>query len=167
MLYVIKYGDTLSQIAIDNNTTIQEILVLNPSISDPNIIIAGNTLKLPEDITNPNPTTQGKRVSTGGIITVYDVGNNNKDITQQFLEKLSSISYKEGLKNQADSITINMSNLIDLKNYWNDSFFKDRKLNFNIFFNNLDCGVFNIDEIDWGFDGAQDEADHVGVEDTG
>lgn len=44
--YTVKSGDTLSSIAIDNNTTVQAILDLNPGIS-PNTLGIGAVLKLP------------------------------------------------------------------------------------------------------------------------
>ena len=46
MAYIIQRGDTLSQIAKKNNTTVQEIAALN-NISDPNKIRAGASLSLP------------------------------------------------------------------------------------------------------------------------
>lgn len=45
--YKIKYGDTLSQIAANNNTTVDEILKANPNITDRNKIYAGTDLNLP------------------------------------------------------------------------------------------------------------------------
>jgi murein DD-endopeptidase MepM/ murein hydrolase activator NlpD len=45
--YTIKRGDTLYGIAKANNTTIDKLLKLNPSIKNPNLIYAGNTLNLP------------------------------------------------------------------------------------------------------------------------
>lgn len=51
--YTIKYGDTLSQIAKNNGTTVAELASLN-GISNPNKIYAGQTLKLTAD--NPTPT---------------------------------------------------------------------------------------------------------------
>ena len=47
MEYTIQSGDTLSQIAKLNNTTVEAIAKAN-QIADPNKIIAGNVLKLPE-----------------------------------------------------------------------------------------------------------------------
>ena len=44
--YKIKSGDTLSEIAKRNNTTIKAIMAMNPSIKDPNKIRAGATLKM-------------------------------------------------------------------------------------------------------------------------
>lgn len=45
--YKIKYGDTLSQIASNHNTTVDEILKANPNITDRNKIYAGTDLNLP------------------------------------------------------------------------------------------------------------------------
>ena len=43
--YKIKEGDTLSQLAKDNNTTVAKLMKLNPGIKDPNKIRAGAGLK--------------------------------------------------------------------------------------------------------------------------
>ena len=45
--YIIQPGDTLFRIALNNNTTIPEIRVLNPQIKDSHWIYAGDTLTLP------------------------------------------------------------------------------------------------------------------------
>lgn len=45
--YTIKSGDTLSALAKANNTTIAEIMKLNPTITNPNLIYAGKSLNLP------------------------------------------------------------------------------------------------------------------------
>ena len=45
--YIIKKGDTLSQIAADNDLTVQEIMDKNPSIKDPNVIQAGQKITIP------------------------------------------------------------------------------------------------------------------------
>lgn len=44
--YIINYGDTLTSIAKKYNTTIRELVELN-NIANPNLIIAGSTLKIP------------------------------------------------------------------------------------------------------------------------
>lgn len=44
---VIQRGDNLTRIAKRHNTTIDEILKINPEITDPNLIIAGKSLKIP------------------------------------------------------------------------------------------------------------------------
>ena len=45
--YVIQKGDTLSSIARKFNVTVQAILDANPQITNPNIIFAGRTIKIP------------------------------------------------------------------------------------------------------------------------
>lgn len=47
MPYTIKQGDSLSRIAQANNTTVDQLLALNPTISNPNLIRAGASLNLP------------------------------------------------------------------------------------------------------------------------
>ncbi len=45
--YKIKKGDNLTKIAKANNTTVQELLKANPNIKNPNLIYAGETLRIP------------------------------------------------------------------------------------------------------------------------
>jgi len=45
--YVIQKGDTLSSIAQKFNVTVHAILAVNPQITNPNIIFAGRTIKIP------------------------------------------------------------------------------------------------------------------------
>lgn len=54
-LYQIQPGDTLSEIAAANNTSIANIMELNPQISDPNMIFAGHNLIIPEGDNIGNP----------------------------------------------------------------------------------------------------------------
>jgi LysM repeat protein len=44
---VIKSGDTLSQIAQQNNTSVEALMQANPQITDPNMIVAGESLTIP------------------------------------------------------------------------------------------------------------------------
>ena len=43
----IQQGDTLNSIAAANNVTVDELLKANPSITDPNAIVAGDTIAIP------------------------------------------------------------------------------------------------------------------------
>lgn len=52
--YKIKYGDTLSSIARNAGLSVQDVVKLNPTISDPNKIYAGRTLNL-STIPTPAP----------------------------------------------------------------------------------------------------------------
>jgi len=47
--YQVQKGDTLSQIAVDNKTTVKELVRLNPYIKNPNLIYPGNEICLPSD----------------------------------------------------------------------------------------------------------------------
>lgn len=58
--YDIKPGDTLSAIAAANNTTVDALMKANPSITDPNKIYAGSSLKL------PGSTSTGSSASYSG-----------------------------------------------------------------------------------------------------
>ena len=54
--YQIKQGDTLGAIATKNNTTVQNLLSLNPTIKNPDLIQAGASLNLAPQTTTPVPT---------------------------------------------------------------------------------------------------------------
>ena len=59
--YKIKKGDNLTKIAKANGTTVQELLKINPKIKNPNLIYAGETIKVP---TNVAPTVLPKPNNT-------------------------------------------------------------------------------------------------------
>ena len=50
--YTVKWGDTLSQIAVDNKTSVEEILKINPEISNPDFIRVGQVITIPVDKQN-------------------------------------------------------------------------------------------------------------------
>jgi LysM repeat protein len=54
-MYEVQAGDTLSQIAADNDTSIANIIELNPEISDPDVIYAHQNIEIPnnDNISNP------------------------------------------------------------------------------------------------------------------
>lgn len=55
--YTIQYGDTLSGIASKTGKSIQELMTLNPSITDPNKIYAGRSLNIGDNApAAPTPT---------------------------------------------------------------------------------------------------------------
>jgi hypothetical protein len=59
--YKIKKGDNLTKIAKANGTTVQALLKENPNIKNPNLIYAGETIKIP---TNKTPTVLPKPNNT-------------------------------------------------------------------------------------------------------
>ena len=54
-MYEVQAGDTLSQIAAGNDTSIANIIELNPEISDPDVIYAQQNIEIPnnDNISNP------------------------------------------------------------------------------------------------------------------
>ncbi|NLB62336.1 MAG: LysM peptidoglycan-binding domain-containing protein [Clostridiales bacterium] len=73
MAYTIQKGDTLSKIAKQNKTTIEELLKLNPYITDPNKISAGKTLALPTDNSGtPSAQTPAQTPTTPIVSNPYD-----------------------------------------------------------------------------------------------
>lgn len=76
--YQIKYGDTLSQIAKDNGTTVAELAQLN-GIQNPNVIRAGQTINLPDKApaasaqqSTAQPQSQAQSPIKGVTQEVYD-----------------------------------------------------------------------------------------------
>lgn len=47
LIYKVKAGDTLGKIAAANNTTLKDILALNPQITNPDLIHVGDLIKIP------------------------------------------------------------------------------------------------------------------------
>jgi N-acetylmuramoyl-L-alanine amidase len=53
--YTVKSGDTMSQIAVDNNLTLEELAKLNPQVEDLDLIYVGQTINTPiQESTNAN-----------------------------------------------------------------------------------------------------------------
>ena len=77
--YRIKYGDTLSQIAKTNGTTVEELATLN-NIKDVNMIKAGATLKLPDggEVNNSEKPKEPKSYSDIDL-SKYDSGYQESD----------------------------------------------------------------------------------------
>jgi LysM repeat protein len=51
--YKIQRGDSLTTIARNNNTSIQELLALNPEIKNPNLIYSGRSIRIPNEEYDP------------------------------------------------------------------------------------------------------------------
>lgn len=67
MAYIVKSGDTLSAIAQKNNTTVAELLKVNPNIKDPNLIYAGASLTMPTPAT-ATPVIQPPTSNTTPVV---------------------------------------------------------------------------------------------------
>ena len=84
----IKWGDTLSQLAIKYNTTVAELVRLN-NIQNPNLIYAGETLIVPVKGENTNSTT----------IYIVKSGDTLNKIAQMFNTTVSQIAQENNIQN--------------------------------------------------------------------
>jgi len=73
--YKIQQGQSLGQIARDNNTTISNLMSLNPQIKNPNLIYAGQDLVLPATETKLIGPVKPVATSTPGQIDLNIVAN--------------------------------------------------------------------------------------------
>lgn len=92
VVYEIKKGDVLSVVAKRYGVTVQEILGLNPQVTDPDKIRFGQKLKMPSRVNLDNPKPVKPRASsprqTSGDGDVYVV---------QAGDSLSVIAYRAGI----------------------------------------------------------------------
>lgn len=91
--YLIKDGDTLSQIAKDNNTTVKAILDLNSEIEDKNVIDAGARIEI--------PLSDTQAALRGGL----DRDKNNEGIQTALSDNIMSDAFS------GDAITDTMKSL--------------------------------------------------------
>jgi len=89
---VIQSGDTLSQIAAKNGTTVDALMAANPQITDPNMIIAGESLTIP-------PPAGG--AATGTTVTENVVKETAENVASEgaersFLEKTGDVMFRGG-----------------------------------------------------------------------
>lgn len=68
--YQVKSGDTLSEIAAANNTTVEALMEANPNITDPNKIYAGDTINIVKT-SKSGSTTTSSGDSDGGSSASY------------------------------------------------------------------------------------------------
>jgi len=77
--HVVKSGETLGRIAQDNEVTVEEIRALNPDVTDPNKIFAGQTILIPvkgegqpEASTGTGSEEAVQPLAPGAVITGMD-----------------------------------------------------------------------------------------------
>jgi len=117
--YTIQYGDTLSEIAAKTGKSIQQLMALNPSITDPNKIYAGRTLSLGNTTPTvptptPTPTPQKQTIAQVAKVSVPDyvqdpnanqVGQQLKSqATQQVDEEAIRAATRSRMQSQIDAI---------------------------------------------------------------
>jgi len=104
--YKIKKGDTLSELARDNNTTVAKLMELNPGIKDKNKIRAGAGLKGINEKKevysrkySPDPKGEEKKV----------VNKKNNKIKKSKLSRLMSAAYPNILFNEGGFVETRMN----------------------------------------------------------
>jgi LysM repeat protein len=93
--YVVQRGDTLSRIARNYGTTVQELLKLNPSIKDASKIYVGQVIKLPANAT-PRVTLSTRSAKVGTVI----------DVTVKSMPANANIDFRLGKEGDAASIIV-------------------------------------------------------------
>jgi LysM repeat protein len=91
--YVVVRGDTLSRIALNHGTTVQELLKLNTSITNASKIYVGQVLKLPVN-SNSRVVLSTRSARAGGIVDVK--------VTQ--MPANANIDFRLGIDGQAASV---------------------------------------------------------------
>lgn len=79
MTYTIQKGDRLGSLAKQYNTTVDQLMALNPQIKNPNKIYAGDTLNLPGQIEYIEPIEVVDSVGAAPAAAAAAQQNNNTD----------------------------------------------------------------------------------------
>jgi LysM repeat protein len=103
---VVQPGDTLSSIAVRHGTTVRELVVIN-NIANPNLIYAGQTLKLSADSncsqppTTPPPTTPPPTTPppTSGGTYVVKPGDTLSSIAARYGTTVQELAALNGISN--------------------------------------------------------------------
>jgi LysM repeat protein len=94
----IAQGDTLSQIAQTNNTTVEALMTANPNITDPNMIIAGESINIPQ-VSAGGTALSDSVVKTGTEVAgagTEIAGAGADDASRSFLEKTGDVMFRGG-----------------------------------------------------------------------
>lgn len=86
----IPYGATLSELAIEYNTTIQRLVELN-NIANPNLIYAGNTLVI--------PTEQNSYNTSSSLLYVVKAGDTLSQIALNYNTNISTLASINNISN--------------------------------------------------------------------
>jgi len=92
---VIQWGDTLSQLALDYNTTVEELANLN-GIENPNLIYAGATLLVPS---NGNIEDETNGSTSDETIYIVKRGDTLSQIALSFGTTVQAIAVRNNIKN--------------------------------------------------------------------
>ncbi|PDH96060.1 peptidoglycan-binding protein [Oenococcus oeni] len=120
--YTVKSGDTLWSLANDNNTSVNALASEN-KISDPNLIITGDTLVLPDDDATTTPaqkTAESSAASSSASQASSSTSVASGNYTVQAGDSLWSIAQKTGadvnqlVANNGDKSLIQIGQIIQI-----------------------------------------------------
>lgn len=98
IVYPIKAGDSLSAIAQEYGTTVQALMAANPNIKDPNLIIAGQKLNIPNSSSGQGvQSAGGNDVNSSGTSTEQIANNTAPDNPQNQSPSDFIATYKKAL----------------------------------------------------------------------
>ncbi|MDC2841279.1 LysM peptidoglycan-binding domain-containing protein [Limosilactobacillus mucosae] len=95
--YTVKSGDTLSTIASQHNTTVNQIVSLN-QLSNPNLIYVGQVLKLKNSQTTDSSSSTSTAATTDGTYTVK-AGDTLSGIASRFSTSSSTLASLNSISN--------------------------------------------------------------------
>ncbi|MFR0581145.1 LysM peptidoglycan-binding domain-containing protein [Limosilactobacillus mucosae] len=95
--YTVKSGDTLSTIASQHNTTVNQIVSLN-QLSNPNLIYVGQVLKLKNNQTTNSSSSTSTVATTAGTYTVK-AGDTLSGIASRFSTSSSTLASLNSISN--------------------------------------------------------------------
>jgi hypothetical protein len=101
--YEIKRGDTLWKLALENNTTVEALLKLNPQIRDRNRIFAGRQMGLPD-----NTPFAARADYDGQKMNVGDITVNGEKVDAELKSNFFANQNLDTLANAGDKLVINM-----------------------------------------------------------
>ena len=104
--YTIQKGDTLSEIAKANNTTVADLQAANPSITNPNLIYAGSTINIPDaagsqqsaPASTPAQTSLTTGTSTAPTVPDYSQYEYDASSNQAYLDALAALQQAQANK---------------------------------------------------------------------
>ena len=94
--YKIKSGDTLSDIAKSNNTTVADIQAANPSIKNPDLIYAGQTITIP-DVGNSSAPAQKTTAQKTTAPTTTTQADSIPDYSKYSYDASTDAAYQQAL----------------------------------------------------------------------
>lgn len=109
--YHIEAGDTLSEIALEHNTTVERIMELNPQIKDADLIYAGDDLILPgeEEIDLDLPDTE-LETPAEEVVDLIETEENSTEFESQEFEQVDWAAFESGATSSSDEYNNLLSN---------------------------------------------------------